>query len=283
MRIADASRTYGRDAVRWAIKSGRWQQPHPRAVVLHNGPLVREDLLHVATSAGPSGTVLAGPTAAERWGLRVFEVPEIHVLIPHEARSFRLAGTIVHRTIAREPVPATGQPPRTSAERAIVDAASWSASPRRCRVFILAAVQQRITTPARLAESLALRGPIRHARLIRETLADAGGGIQSLPEHDFARLVRDHGLPEPTRQARVRGPRGNYFLDAEFEPWHVCVEVDGAHHRDPRQSEYDLGRQNELVVAGRVVLRFSSYQVRHEQPQVASTLRRALRANGWPG
>ena len=155
----------------------------------------------MATSAGPSGTVLAGPTAAERWGLRGFEVPEIHVLIPHEARSFRLPGTVVHRTIARELVPATGQPPRTSAERAIVDAASWSASPRRCRGFILAAVQQRIITPARLAESLALRGPIRHARLIRETLADADGGIQSLPEHDFARLVRHNGLPEPTRQA----------------------------------------------------------------------------------
>lgn len=215
MRIADASRTYGREAVRWAIKSGRWQQPRPRAVVLHNGPLVREDLLLVATLAGPAGTVLAGPTAAERWGLRGFEVPEVHVLIPHEARSFR--------------------------------------------------------------------GPVRHARLIRETLADAGGGVQSLPEHDFARLVRDHGLPQPTRQARVRGSRGNYYLDAEFEPWHVCVEVDGAHHRDPRQSEYDLGRQNELVVGGRVVLRSSSYQVRQQQPQVAAMILRGLRAAGWPG
>lgn len=285
LRLAEAARLYGRSAVRWSVADGRWQQPHPRVIVSHNGPLSPEDEMRIVVAAGPPGTLLAGPTASALWGLRGFETPgEIHVLIPHHARAFAHPGAVLHRSIAMANESGVGDPARTSVERSVIDTASWCFSPRGCRLIVLAAVQQRVTTVVRLGDSLAERGPIRHAKVLRECLLDAQGGIDSLPEHDFARLVRDHGLPEPRRQVRVRGLGGSYFLDAEFQPWRVTVEIDGAHHRDAVQSEADLRRQNELVIGGRSVLRFSSYQVRHEPGSVARAVRRALVAAGWrPG
>ena len=217
LRLSEAVQLHGRSAVRWAVAEGRWQRPHPRVVVAHNGPFTADDELRIAVTAGPSGTLLAGPTAAALWGLRGFDTAGLfHVVVPHNARHFAYPGVVLHRSIALEREPGTGDPPRVSVERSIIDTASWSLSPRRCRVIILAAVQQRLTTVPLLTSSLHERGPMRHARILRESLLDAAGGIDSLPELDFARLLAIHGLPEPRRQVRVRGPGGGYFLDAEF-------------------------------------------------------------------
>ena len=147
--------------------------------------------------------------------------------------------------------------------------------------IVLAAVQQRLTTTDRLRESLAVRGPIAGCGLVRETIVDAEGGIHSVPEHDFTRIVVRRGLARPTRQAVVRRRNGRYYLDARFDPWGVAAEVDGARHRDVWQSEADDDRQNELVIAGQGLLRFSSYRVRHEPDQVGDVLWRALLAAGW--
>jgi Protein of unknown function (DUF559) len=142
--------------------------------------------------------------------------------------------------------------------------------------LVLAVVQQRLTTPHRLAAALEGRGHRRRSTLIRETIADAAGGVESLPERDFGRLLANAGLPQPSRQLPVRTTGGRFRLDAFFESAGVGVEIDGAHHRDSQQSDYDLGRQNELVTAGTRLLRFSSYQVRHEPARVAAVLARAL-------
>ncbi len=268
--------------MRWAVAEGRWQRPHPRVVVTHNGPLDLSDQLRVAVAIGPIGTLLAGPTAAAQWGLRGFERrDEIHLLIPHPARSFRQFGVVVHRSIALEDEPGVGDPPRTSVERSIVDSASWSFTAGQARVIVLAAVQQRLSTTERLRAAVANTGPIPRIQVIRESLLDAEGGIHSVPERQFALLLREHGLPEPVRQAPVRGPSGRYYLDADFTPWGISVEVDGAQHHDVRQHDADVRRQNEVVLGGRTVLRFTSYQVRHEPAQVARVLRRALVTAGW--
>jgi very-short-patch-repair endonuclease len=81
----------------------------------------------------------------------------------------------------------------------------------------------------------------------------------------------------------VRTGAGSFRLDVSFDPWRVDVEIDGAHHRDVGQSARDLRRQNEIVIAGRNLLRFDSYQVRHEASSVAAVLSRALSHAGWPG
>jgi very-short-patch-repair endonuclease len=154
--------------------------------------------------------------------------------------------------------------------------AVWTPAPRQARAVVLASVQQRLTTPPRLVEALGRRGNVAGVALVRESILDAAGGMESLPEAEFAALVRRERLPEPVRQVRIETAQGRYRLDVSFDPPGVAVEIDGAHHREPEQSEADMRRQNELVISGRPLLRFSSYEVRHEPARVAAVLRRAL-------
>lgn len=230
--LADACRLVGRARVRWALRSGRWQRPHPKVVVTHSATLAPAESVVLATLAGPPGSLLGGLTALTLDGLRGFDEDIIHLVVPHSARVGALPpGVVVHRSI--------------------------------------------------VLEALATRGPIAGTGLIRESILDADGGIHSVPEHDFTRIVVRWRLPRPTRQAVVRRRNGRYYLDARFDPWGVAAEVDGARHRDVQQSEADDDRQNELVIAGQGLLRFSSYRVRHEPDQVGAVLQRALLAAGW--
>lgn len=116
-----------------------------------------------------------------------------------------------------------------------------------------------------------------------ETIDDVEGGSHSLPELTFVRIVRGARLPMPQRQVVVRRRDGRWYLDVEWTEWHVAGEIDGAAHLEVRQAARDISRANEIVINGRMLLRFSSYQVRHEPAYVAATLERALRSRGWRG
>lgn len=125
------------------------------------------------------------------------------------------------------------------------------------------------------------RGPcLRHA-LIEETIEDAAGGIASLPEREFAQIVRAFQLPEPARQRVLRHNDGRYFLDAYWEEYDLAVEVDGRPHMDVTAWDADLDRANEIVLDRRTMLRFTSFAVRSRATMVGSTLVRALTVRGW--
>jgi hypothetical protein len=103
--------------------------------------------------------------------------------------------------------------------------------------------------------------PFRVPRRTRP--ADPDGGIRSLPEQDFATLVRRAGLPAPQRQALVRDGAGRYYLDADWPERGLSAEVHGIHHARMSQLERDWDRHNALTVrAGRRILHFTSHQVR---------------------
>jgi hypothetical protein len=164
------------------------------------------------------------------------------------------------------------------AARAIVDAAAWSRSPRRAGAIACAAVQQRITTVGALAAELRRAGRVRPAGLLRDLLGDIAGGGHTLSEIEFGGLARRAGLSPPRRQVlrRERGGRARY-LDAEFDlpdGTILAVEIDGAGHLDPDAHADDLTRQNEVVIDGRLVLRYSSITVRTNQTHVIDQLRR---------
>ena len=65
---------------------------------------------------------------------------------------------------------------------------------------------------------------------VRQVVADLTDGAHSLGELDFARLCRERGLPEPSRQAVRRGPRGTIYLDVRWDHLRLVVEIDGAQH-----------------------------------------------------
>jgi len=151
------------------------------------------------------------------------------------------------------------------------------------RALVLAGVQQRLTTPEMLRMTLPSRGPCRRHALIAESIGDAEGGISSVPEWDFANLVRRRGLPDPTHQAVRPGADGRYYLDACWDDFDTAAEVHGTQHLALLAWDADLDRANDIVVAGPRLLQFTSYAVRRHQGRVGDLLEQALRRGGWAG
>jgi very-short-patch-repair endonuclease len=118
---------------------------------------------------------------------------------------------------------------------------------------------------------------------MRAVLGDIDGGGHTLDELELAPLARRAGLSAPRRQAlrRERGGRVRY-VDAEFDlpdGQLLIVEVDGAVHQRPETMWDDMTRQNELIISGSTVLRFSSVDIRLDQEHVVDQLRRVRAAH----
>ncbi|PZF79545.1 hypothetical protein [Jiangella anatolica] len=251
--------------VRREVRARRWQRVGRDVFVSHNGEL--------------------GPTAAELDGLEGFGTTTIFVTQPCGTRDTRQPGVVVHysRFLDDLDVHPLRVPRRCRMPRSIVDAAAWASRDDRARAILLAGVQQRLVTPEQLRDALSRRGPcLRHA-LIVETIDDAAGGIASVPEREFAELVRAFHLPEPARQRVLQRPDGRRYLDADWAEFRLAVEVDGRGHLDVLAWDADLDRANDIVIDGRTLLRFTSYAIRHRPAVVGATLQRALIARGWGG
>jgi hypothetical protein len=285
LTTAQAETLFGRPHVRAQVAADRWHRPNRGVLVLHNGPLTAIQEHWVAMLRCPPGTVLGGITALAYDGLTGFtsDLPEL--VIPDGGRAPSDLAIEPHwsRELSSADVHPLRRPPRTRPQRSLLDAASWSAwqAERRARAIILAGVQQRLVRTRDLREALSRRGACRHRTLIVESILDARGGIQSLPELDFELIRRRHRLPEPTRQSPRRRSDGKYYLDVEWRDYDAACEIHGVPHLRVLQWESDLERANEITLAGPRLLVFSSYAVRRQQDRVGNQLDRLLRRGGW--
>jgi very-short-patch-repair endonuclease len=286
-----ATALLGRGKLRSAITGRRWRHLCTGVIATHNGPLTVGQTHWAAVLASGRGSVLAGRTAAHAGGLLLGEPGPIHLLVPHDRRySDRrrqlppdMPPVVVHRTThLPEHDLQRGRPTRTTMPRSVIDAASWAASDEQARVIVAAACQQGLVTADEIRAVAAdmLRAPRR--ALVLETVNDAEGGATTLPEIEFSRLLRRHRLPAPQLQYRREDATGRVrYLDAYWRPWRLHAEIDGGHHLDAQHWEADMRRQNDVWIAGDRILRFSSWQIRHEAHHVAAQVRAALEAAGW--
>lgn len=91
------------------------------------------------------------------------------------------------------------------------------------------------------------------------------------------RIVIAAGLPSPVPQLRVHISDTIYRLDFAYPEQRIAIEGDGfGFHSDRRAFESDRSRQNDLVLAGWLVLRFTWRQIVHEPDLVAARIRAAL-------
>ena len=254
---------------------------------MHNGPLTDFQRAWVALLSCPPGSALGGLTALAHEGLEGFAHPVPYVVMPEGHRRPAGGWLIPHwsRELSDADVHPLRQPRRTRPQRSLVDAASWCpwGQERRARSIVLAGVQQRITSTRDLRDALSRRGPCRHRALIVESILDAHGGIQSLPERDFDAIRTRRRLPRPTRQAVRRRSDGRYYLDVEWQDLDAACEIHGIPHLAVVQWEADLERANEISIGGPRLLIFSSYAVRRQQDRVGDQMERLLRRGGWHG
>ncbi len=276
---------FGPDHVRAAVRARRWQAFGRRVVVLHNATLSSRQREWVAVLLAGKPVALAGLTAAAAAGLTGFSSDRVHVLVAGDSNAGWPPWVQVHNSnrFAPRDVQANTSPPRTRTARAVVDAASWSASPRRACAIVCAAVQQRITATDRLAVELRLAGAVRHAGVLRALLGDIAGGGRTLAEIGLAALARRAGLLPPRRKVLRREPDGRArYLDAEFDLADgtvLAVEVDGSAHLEPLTWWDDMVRQNVHTINGLLTLRVGSMAIRLAPDLVVDQLRRVRQAH----
>lgn len=270
-RRAEAVETFGRNVVRSHVRRGLWQCPARGVVVTHNGPLTVEERHGVALCSCPPLSAFAGLTALELNGLKGFASVDTYVVLPEGARRLDNRALIPHWStmLTSEDIHPERWPRRTRTARSVVDAASRSRTDRQARTLVIASFQQRMVSARTIRETLTRRGPCRRRALIVESVLDAVGGIQSLPERDFDDIRRQAGLPPPTRQVKVKGKDGRYFLDVEWSAQGIAVEIHGIPHLEVSNWDADVIRANEIVIAGRRLVAFTSYAIRH-QPELVS-------------
>ena len=288
LRVDSAMTYLTREALRWRLRSGRWQQPCRGIVVAQSGPLTELQVLRIAALwAGPGGA-LAGLTAASLDGLQGFtdrgklaERP-IHVLVPASSPARRRRPSLplaVHysRLLSADDIHPLREPRRTRMARSLVDAAVWMATDRGAQAVLAAGVQQRLARMDDLTAIVARNQRLPRRAMISGTLEDIAGGAHALSELDLTRLIRRYRLPPPDRQAPRRDSAGRRrWLDAVWEAARLILEVDGRHHMDAAQYWADMDRDNDLTAGGYRVLRFPAFIVRYHPGYVAGKIRAAL-------
>jgi hypothetical protein len=269
------------DQVRANLNANRWRQIGS-AIVLHAGPLSRPQQIEVARLNCGSRALVTGFTAAEILGLQGWDKPAVHILVPVGTRSpvhpeldVRLHRTGDWSRVQRHPV----RPIHRLAPALLVAAATFT-GPRPACGIVAAGVQQRLVTVPQMRLALEAAPRLLHRGAVASAVEDMGQGAQALSEIDFVALCRRFKLPKPAQQTVRTDRQGRRrYLDATWVLPNgrvLVVEVDGAVHLSVSRWCDDQLRQNDLVLAGAVVLRFPSVVVRHEAAAVAAQLRRAL-------
>lgn len=264
--------------VRCEVGVGRWRLHGLQTVALHTGPLsVEEDRWRVVWEVGESVAALDGVSALQAAGLKHYADSDIHVSVVHRCATKSVPGARVHKVIRRLSDELVGAGiPRTKPAVAALRGAYWAVSDRQAALILLMTVQQRLATPEQLlAWSKRLRGRKRRA-FIADVIGYLSDGVQSLGELDFAKLCRERGLPEPSRQVLIEGSRGRIYLDVRWDGHALVVEIDGVQHREGLQVSADNLSRNEVTLRADKVLRFDLISLRLVVDEVMDQVARGL-------
>jgi hypothetical protein len=272
-----------RGQVRAQLRAQRWCRRRSQSISVTTGPLTEEASRWVAVfEAGPRA-YLDGASSLIAAGLTNFTLDRHRVSVPRGARVRRAPGIDIRQTRrwSAEDIVGGGLP-RARVDVAAVRAALWATSDKQAALLLTMVVQQGLTSAERIGrEMLRVRRDRRRA-FIHQVLLDLIGGVRSLGELEFARLCREHGLPEPTRQAVRRDRNGRCYLDALWERWGVAVEIDGIHHTWAQQVVGDALRHNALTLQHVVVLRLPLLGLRVAPDEFLEQIGRALVERGCP-
>lgn len=250
----------------------------PAVFLVGGAPLTYRARLWAAVLA--TGSLLGFATAAELWG--VDEPPEggsgrVHVVVTHARRVYPPAWVQVHRV----PV----------AVYAITTVAGLPATSRSWTVLDYLPTLRR-GDRSRLADRALQRGWIRIADIGRR-LYEYPGRTGNTALRELAAQLRDGAAAESERklhrllrQAGLTGWVPNYplwshgelvaVLDIAIPGKRVAIEVDGwAYHSDVDRFRRDRARQNDLILLGWTVLRFTWADLVERPGYVRAMLARA--------
>jgi very-short-patch-repair endonuclease len=282
---ADVAKAGGnRSHIRRRVQSGRWQRVLPGVYLIAGAPIdwtTRQ--LAAVLSAGP-GAAASHLAAARLWEIPGFATAGIELSVPRH-RSRRRKGQRIHESsdLDRCTIEERSGVPVTDASRTILDLARY-VGPIRLHRSIEALRRREDLTWSSLIETLAQharqgRHGVRRLRSVilahahREEITDTDMELLVLS------LIREGGLPEPTLHHRVLdGDRFVAEVDLAYPEHRIAIECDGSIHLVEEVRDRDLTRQNDLILAGWTVLRFSYERLRTRPEAVLAEIRAALDA-----
>jgi very-short-patch-repair endonuclease/predicted transcriptional regulator of viral defense system len=257
--------------------SGRLERVGHGVYRIGGTPPSWEQRVLVACLEGPA--LASHRTAGPLWALERFPEHRVEVSV-HRGRRYTRDGVVVHESLDLDRIePAVRRGiPTTPLDRTILDLGAVM----RFEDYDL--MVQRVVAAGRITWQQLLDVLVRHARRGRNGagrlravlderygIVPAGSDFEVLVE----RLLVDHGLPKPVRQHEVRSAKGWFIarVDLAYPEAKIAIELDGrAFHTDSEAFEHDRRRQNELVLRGWTVLRFTWRQLLDEPGRIVQTV-----------
>lgn len=176
-------------------------------------------------------------------------------------------------------------PPRVRIEVAAVGVAHRAADDLAAISALAAVVGSRRTLASRLRAEIDRRGRLRRRAMLTDLLVDLERGTHSVLEHGYlVRVVRPHGLPDPTsQQVDVDGATGREYRDAAQADLRLSVELDGQLHDGTEARDADADRDLDDLARGWVTPRIRYRQVFATPCRTAARLAALFALRGWYG
>ena len=265
------------------LAAGRWVEVAEGVFRVAGAPVTWHSQQLAAVLAAGAGAVASHRAAGVLWGLDGCRpgLPEVTVprgrrYRPDHARAHQSTDLHLVRPVTREGIPTT-PPARTLLDLGAVVPLG------RVHLAVDDARRRRLVTWDDLLATL-----VAHARRGRGGVAklrailDEHFGETAVTESGFERLVVARlvqaGLPRPVLQHEVVVGGRNFRLDLAYPDQRIAIELDGSIHLRRDVWEADHARQNALVLAGWMVLRFTWRDYLDRGPFLVGEVRRALLA-----
>lgn len=278
-----------RNVVRRRVESGKWQRMQRGVYATFTGQPTREAVLWAAVARVGPGAVLSHETAAEIQELSDKPSSRIHLTVPassNPARRGEIPGVVIHRSRHVDPDPQPPwQLPRTRIEDTVLDLVAAAKTLDEAYAWISAATGRGLITPRLLHQAMAARTRVKWRAWLAEALDDAEAGVNSALERRYVQGVeRAHGLPSARRQSRQRAGGKTCYLDNLYEPYQICVELDGlaSHPVDERRRDGRRDNAN-LAAHGISTMRYGWADATAHRCETAQQVADVLLHGGWSG
>ena len=266
------------------VANGRWE-PMDRGVYRLVGTPISWEARVLAPLLSAGGRALASHhTAAALHQIPGYGrgIPEIAI---ERGTQHRCEGIVVHTStdLLRCDVVRIDAIPTTDIGRTILDLARTGSDVRVLRAIEWARRSDKASWSSMISVLArhARRGRpgIRRLRRVIVGNADRDAITDSDFELLFLALVREAGLPEPVLHLKVLdGDRFVAEVDFGYPGMQIAIELDGRIHAESDVRERDLPRQNDLVLLGWIVLRFTWKRFRERPDLIVAEIRAAIRA-----
>lgn len=258
-----------------ALSRPPWIRVGSRLYCLDRGGLNAWAVLAAHGQLLPADAMFAGPTAAWMHALDLEPIQPVEVIVPpgNKLRS-RFGLKVRHCRVAAHEINEIRGMRVTALHRTLRDLCLRLPSVEALVALDMAVMSGKTNAEALGRYSILARGSPGARRM--RCLIDVTAPAESPMETRLRWLLLKSGLPMPEVQVDLHDWNGRFLgrADLYYPQARLVIEFDGGIHRDKLVA--DDQRQNAIVGAGYVVLRFTAVDVFQRAEVVATQVRHAL-------